>query len=174
MKETNEMQEKIIKLSNIKLFSQIKDDQNALEMVADLFSECKISKGKNVFNEGEFGNELYIIKSGTVEILKSTIHGDSYTLVELSAEQNIFFGEFALLDPDKRSAGVRCITDCEFFVLTRQDFLVLGDSNPKIGLAITRELSRIVCDRIRKSNSDIVTLFGALVNEVAEIDGIEE
>jgi CRP-like cAMP-binding protein len=85
---------------------------------------------------------------------------------------NIFFGEIALLDPDERSATVRCKTNCDFYVLDRNQFIKYGNENPKIGLVITRELSRILCRRLRKSNNDIVTLFDALVEEVEKSGGL--
>jgi CRP-like cAMP-binding protein len=92
----------------------------------------------------------------------------------LSAAMNIFFGEVALLDPDKRSATVTCVSDCSFYLITREKFLALGERNPRLALSITRELSRIICNRLRKANADIITLFGALVEEVAESGGLEE
>ena len=94
-------------------------------------------------------------------------------VTELSADMNIFFGEVALLDPDDRSATVRCKTDCEFFVLTRDKFVTYGDEHPKTGLLITREISKILCQRLRKSSADIVTLFDALVEEVEKSGGIQ-
>ncbi|MBD3393868.1 MAG: cyclic nucleotide-binding domain-containing protein [Chitinivibrionales bacterium] len=117
---------------------------------------------------------LYVIKSGTVEIVKKTMQGDPYTVTELRADMNIFFGEMALLDSDKRSASVTCKTDCDFYVLKREDFLKLGEINSRASLAITRELCRILCRRLRKMNSDVITLFDALVGEVEESGGIAE
>lgn len=170
------LNETVGRLRNISLFKKIADIPNALETIAGLFSTVQFKKGQAVIVEGqEKGVELYIIKSGTVEIAKKTLKGDdTYTVTELSAEMNIFFGELALLDPDKRSATVLCKTDCDFYVLKRDDFLALGDSNPAIGLELTRELSRILCNRLRKANTDVITLFGALVDEVAESGGLEQ
>ncbi len=170
---SGEFSQKIERLKRISLFKEFRGDPEAMEAVASLFTTVSFRRGRNVLTEGEEGDELYVIKSGTVEILKKTLQGENYTVAELSAEQNIFFGEIALLDPDKRSATVTCKSDCEFYVLTRADFVALGDRRPDIGLRITRELTRIVCNRIRKANTDIVTLFDALVEEVAESGGVE-
>ncbi len=165
--KTNEI---IKRLRGISLFSSI-EDNDSLEKIASILEFVQFSAGDNVTTEGEEnGDSLFIINKGTVEILKNTRHGDEYVVTDLNAEMNIFFGELALLDPDKRSATVRCKTDCEFLKLTRDDFVKFGDANPKIGLIITRELSKIVCKRSRKSNTDILTLFDALVEEV-EISG---
>jgi CRP-like cAMP-binding protein len=95
-------------------------------------------------------------------------------VAKLSADMNSFFGEMALIDPDKRSASVVCNTDCEFYVIKRESFLALSAQYPAIGFAIFRELSKILCGRLRKANSDVICLFGALVEEVVESGGLSE
>ena len=175
MDNKKDMKEKIDRLKNIAIFKDVSEDSAAMEIIANLFTTKFISSGQTVIEEGKFGNDLYIIGSGTVEIVKKTLQeNDNYTVTELSSDQNIFFGEVALLDPDKRSATVICKTDCSFYVLTKDNFTKLGDENPKLGLSITRELSRIICNRMRKANADIITLFGALVEEVAESGGLDD
>jgi CRP-like cAMP-binding protein len=167
------LQETIDKFSHVSLFEAFKDQAEALSQIAQLFTTIRCEAGSAVISEGENGDAMYIIKSGTVEIVKKTKQGEPYTVAELSSDKNMFFGEMALIDQDRRSAGVLCKTACEFYVLTRDQFLLLGDSRPDIGLALTRELAKIVCNRLRKANSDVITLFDALVGEVAESGGLE-
>jgi CRP-like cAMP-binding protein len=157
---------------HIGLFDAFKDDEAALAAVAELFTTICATAGTTVVTEGEEGDALYIVKFGTVEIVKKTKQGDLYTVANLSADGYGFFGEMALIDDDRRSAGVRSITDCEFYVLTRNRFLELGDEHPEIGLSITRELACSVSSRLRKANADIIVLFDALVGEVAESGGL--
>ena len=170
MKSEQELNEKIKCLKKISLFKEIVDDTEAMHAVAELFETVSYSQGDTVVREKVQGNSVFVIKSGTVEIVKQTMQGDKYVVTELSADMNIFFGEVGLLDPDVRSATVQCKTDCEFYMLERERFLNYGNKNPRIGLIITRELSRILCKRLRKANNDIMTLFDALVEEV-EISG---
>jgi CRP/FNR family transcriptional regulator, cyclic AMP receptor protein len=167
------VQETIDKFRQVSLFQAFKDDRDALARISQLFTTIRCDTGSAVITEGESGDAMYIIKSGTVEIVKKTMQGDPYTVAELSSDKNMFFGEMALIDQDRRSAGVLCKTACEFYVLTRERFLGLGDSHPAIGLALTRELAKIVCNRLRKANGDIITLFDALVGEVVESGGLE-
>jgi CRP-like cAMP-binding protein len=173
MNLNREITDKVERLKNISLFQQVAEDDTVITDIARLFKTVSYPKGHNVIREKEKqGVSLYIIKSGTVEIIKKTALGDQYVVATLSAEMNIFFGEIALLDPDERSATVRCKTNCSFYVLDRDQFIRYGNENPKIGLVITRELSRILCRRLRKSNNDIVTLFDALVEEVEKSGGL--
>ena len=172
MNNAPDLSERIERLSRISLFKEISADRGAMEIVAALFRTVSHPQGFKVLVEGTEGDDLFVIKSGTVEIEKRTRQGDSYTVVHLSADQNAFFGEMALLDNDKRSATVVCATACEFYALSREDFLKLGDSHPATGLTITRQISRIVCQRLRKANTDVITLFDALVGELTESEGL--
>jgi CRP/FNR family transcriptional regulator, cyclic AMP receptor protein len=168
---------KVALLKEISLFRNLSGNDKALSELASLFTTVSYPKGYQVIVEGTESEEddaLYIIKTGTVEVIKRTRPGDPYKVAELSAGMHIFFGELVLLDKEKRSATVRCKTDCEFYKLTRTDFIALGDKNPATGLAVTRELSKIICQRLRKANNDVITLFDALVEEVAQSGGVNE
>lgn len=174
MDASQNQQPLIDKFKHIGLFGAFKDNETTLSAVAALFTTICSAAGSTVVTEGEEGDTLYIVKSGVVEIVKKTKQGDLYTVANLSGDGYGFFGEMALIDDDSRSAGVRCITDCEFYALTRNRFLALGDEHPEIGLSITRELARSVSSRLRKANADIIVLFDALVGEVAESGGLGE
>ncbi len=156
----------IEKLKKISIFKQISDNEEAMRLVADSLSIKEAHAGENVIVEGEEGDELFIINNGTVEIMKKTLENDFYTVVKLDESSNAFFGELALLDNDKRSATVKADTNCEFLVMSRSNFIKLGDKNPSIGLIITREIAKILSNRLRKSGDDVITLFKALVNEI--------
>lgn len=174
MATDNDVHEKIERLKKISLFKEVADNKEAMEEIACLFKTAAYSSGDTVIEEGDSnGDSLFIIKTGTVEIIKKTMQGDPYVVATLSAQDNIFFGEIALLDKDERSATVKCKTDCEFYILDRSHFLDYGNKHPTVGLVITRELSHILCKRLRKSNIDIITLFDALVEEVERSGGLQ-
>jgi CRP-like cAMP-binding protein len=89
---------------------------------------------------------------------------EPYTVAKLKAEYNIFFGELALVDTDKRSASVVALTDCELLVFTRDKFLELCQNHADIGWRLALEISGILSSRLRKANEEAVILFEALVN----------
>ena len=121
-----------------------------------------------MIREGDVGAEMYIVYRGAVEIQKRTRAGDNYTVVRLSSEDNVFFGELALVDDDKRSATVIATEDSEFIVISKTDFVKLGDERPDIGLPITREIAKILASRLRKTTGDMLTIFDALVSELQQ------
>ncbi|MFP4300942.1 MAG: cyclic nucleotide-binding domain-containing protein [Alkalispirochaetaceae bacterium] len=154
------------KLKQIPIFEEISSKE---EFLRELMGICKVKsarKGETVIKEGDVGDEMYIVYSGAVEIKKRTRAGDEYTVVRLRSEHNVFFGELALIDDDKRSASVRATEDSEFLVITKGDFVKLGDNYPSIGLPVTRAISKILASRLRKTTADMLTLFDALVNEL--------
>lgn len=163
------MDEKILdKLRQISLFNEIKSDESKLTKVYSVCTPRFFKAGSRIIQEGETGDEMFIIISGSVEILKKTRAGDNYTVVRLKAEHNIFIGELALIDDDTRSATVIASEDSEFMVIKKKDFLDLGNSSPDIGLPITRAIAKILAGRLRKTTQDMLILFDALVTEIQE------
>jgi CRP-like cAMP-binding protein len=65
-------------------------------------------------------------------------------------------------------------TDCEFLVIHRDKFIQLGEEDPRLGLVVTRAIARELSKRLRKANQDMVLLFEALVEQVAESGGLEK
>ena len=160
------MSENLAILKNIVLFEDFKDDEKVLRKIDQLFTEREAQKGEVIIKEGKEGDELFIIKEGCVRILKNTLQNEQYTVVILSADQHVFFGEIGLILNDKRSATVVTECDSKFLVTNREKFMEFGEKEPYIALKITRKLSHILCRRISKSNEDVVTLFSALVTEI--------
>lgn len=160
------MDENLAKLSNIVLFKDFKDNIEVLKKIEGLFTEMKAKKDEVIIKEGNEGDELYIIKSGAVRILKNTLQNEAYTVVNLSANQHVFFGEIGLLLNDKRSATVTAEVDSTFMVTNRKKFLEFGEKEPYIALFITRQIAHILSQRLYKSSQDVVTLFSALVDEI--------
>ena len=156
------------KLRQIPIFHALRDAPEHLSLLEGICKLKRSPKGTVMIKEGDIGNEMYVVYSGEVEIKKRTRAGDDYTVLRLTAEQNVFFGEIALIDDDRRSATVVATQDSEFLVITKASFLKLGDEYPEIGLPITREIAKILASRLRKTTGDMLILFDALVNEIQE------
>ena len=164
----------IEKLRKIELFESINGDDKRLAKLAAIVSIRRCKAGDQVITEGEEGRDLYILNKGTVSVLKRTLDNDVYTIVALTDEEHVFFGELALMDEELRSASVIADTDCEFIVINRDDFNRLGEDDPWLGLLVTRAIGRALSRRLRKTSEDLITLFEALVGEVAESGNLEE
>lgn len=167
-------QEIIEKLKRVKLFNTIEGDEGRLANLARIvtWQECKA--GDEVVSEGIEGRDLYILYQGKVQVQKRTLDQELYTITTLTDQEDAFFGELALMDREVRSASVTAVTDCEFLVINRDDFNRLGEEDPLLGLLVTRAIGKELSKRLRRANKDIIILFQALVEQVAESGGLEK
>ena len=162
--------DQIEKLSKIEIFSDLSpsssEDKRILEDLAALLSEKKFKKGEMIIREGDMGDTLYILASGSVQILRNTLGDEKYAVVNLKAEQNVFFGEVALIDSDRRSASVMALEDCKTWVLTGKDYEKICEQEPRFGYLVTFRIAKRIASTLRNTNNDIITLYEALLDEV--------
>jgi CRP-like cAMP-binding protein len=96
------------------------------------------SQGTVLFNEGDEGEDMYIIQSGRVAIKKRVPHGET-TLAVL--EKGDFFGEMALLERLPRSAAAEMLDDGDLIVIGSDVFSDMIKSNPEIAVRMLRKYS---------------------------------
>jgi len=157
------------KLKEVDIFEMYADNEDVIKKITGICSTKNFKKGKTIIEEGKFGDELFIILSGEIDIIKKTLQDEKYTVTSLNSDMGgIYVGELALIDNDKRSASVFARSDCQCLVINRKDFIKFGDENPHIGITITRVIAGQISSRLRKANADVITLFSALVDEISE------
>jgi CRP/FNR family cyclic AMP-dependent transcriptional regulator len=124
------------------------------EVQVQLFSRFgrKIPPGTVLFNEGERGEEMYIIQSGRVKISKK-IRGVEKTLATL--EKGEFFGEMAILNDKPRSASAETVEECEMLMIDRKTFDALIRGNAEIAVRFIKRLA----DRLRETNDQMESLM---------------
>jgi len=84
--------------------------------------------GEVIFSEGDKGRHVYVIKSGTVEVLAKRPDGSQEVIRRLGSGDH--FGEMALLRKAPRSATVRTVTPVEVFRMNPSNFMALYTSLP--------------------------------------------
>jgi len=94
-----------------------------------------------VFREGELGKNMYFLVTGSIEILTS--RGGKMIRCATIAEGN-FFGEMAVLLPVRRTASVRALTACSFFVLTKSAFESIRIYYPTVALSIMKMINSTI------------------------------
>jgi len=165
IRDVVEIEKKIIE---IPFFKKYADNEAIIKTIVKLCEFRSFKKGSTIINEGEQGDELFIIIKGEIDILKKTMQNEKYVVTSLNADRGgVYVGELALIDNDKRSATVEAKTDCESLVLNRENFIKFGDAYPEIGLNITRSIATQLSQKLRKTGADVITLFSALVEEIA-------
>src|SRR5208282_1637402 len=98
--------------------------------------------GDVIFNQGDPASELFVIKSGKVEISLG-----NRRLAALSDHD--IFGEMALIDAAPRSATAVAVTDVQLVPVGEKQFLFMVGRTPHFALNVMRALAR----RLRATNS---------------------
>ena len=164
--KNDDLEDRLDKLAKIPLFSSFSKDRDSIQKINKICSIKEYAEDTVVIAEGAKGDDMFIVFAGSVEIRKNTRSGDEYTVVQLSAEHNVFFGELAIVTDGERSATVMTKSKSTFLVISKDDFEKFCEEHPTIGLHITKQILKTVAERLRKTNDDMLTIFDALMNEI--------
>lgn len=127
--------ETIERLESIPLFSQFAPDE--LTAVIRGLRLRTHEAGEILFSEGEPGDSLMVLASGTVRVYVRNV-GAGNTAVRLLHE-GAFFGEISVLSGKPRSATIVTCTACEVLLLDRATLDDIAEDHPQI-LSILREI----------------------------------
>lgn len=98
------------------------------------------SKGDQLFREGESALNFYQIASGEIKMNNYNEDGKEFIQGIFSIGQS--FGEPPLLANVKYPANAEAVSNAEVFQLSKEQFLELLSSNPKVHLKITTTLAK--------------------------------
>jgi len=100
---------------------------------------ARIPAGGVIFDEGEVGTEMYVIQSGSVDILKRVKGAEKHIA---TLEKGDFFGEMSILEEVPRTAVARARTDVELVRINQSTFDEMLRHNGEIAVRMLRKLSR--------------------------------
>lgn len=98
------------------------------------------SKGDQLFREGESALNFYQVASGEIKMNNYNRDGKEFIQGIFATGQS--FGEPPLLANVKYPANAEAISDAEVFQLSKEHFMELLSSNPKVHLKITETLAK--------------------------------
>ena len=116
----------------------------------------EFAAGTVIFEEGSIGEELFILSTGQVSARTTLDHGRRIRLTTFSP--GVVFGEMALLDGATRSATAIADSDAQCLVLPLASYRRLSDEHAEIALVITRNLGRLMAERLRLTNGQLRAL----------------
>ncbi len=102
--------------------------------------KISFSKGDQLFREGESALNFYQVVSGEIKMNNYNEDGKEFIQGIFSIGQS--FGEPPLLANVKYPANAEAISDAEVLQLSKEQFLNLLTSNPKVHLKITETLAK--------------------------------
>jgi CRP/FNR family cyclic AMP-dependent transcriptional regulator len=141
---------KIQSLKNVPIFSSLSEPH--LEELSEIALEKTYRKNQVIFDQGDPGNSLIVIKSGLVKI--SLVDSNNHEFIIKTFSVNDFFGEMSLLDGGARSATATAVEDTHVLIIFRQNFISLIQKTPAMALGMLTELS----DRLRVTTENIANL----------------
>ena len=148
-------------LANIKMFELLnEDDRIALAKVVD---ELNLPAGHTLFQAGDPGDSLFIVKSGQIELFIKDTAGQKIVLT--TSEAGDMFGELAMLDTGPRTATALALVESEVLVLDRGDLVLLFQRKPEAALHMLAALSGLT----RKADELLRTRVSRNVNEEMEV-----
>jgi CRP-like cAMP-binding protein len=116
-----------------------------LKIVQGMLHDREYLAGEVIFDEGEQGYALYIVRTGRVLICRQG--RPEHPIAELGPGS--FFGELALLDSVPRAAQARALESCRLAVFFGSDFLSLLDTEAKLSNKILFQFARHLGHRLR-------------------------
>ena len=137
-------------LESVNLFYNVKD--SVVEEVSKLSQSKTYPKNSMIILEEEFGDQLFIVKKGTIKITRVNDEGKEVILALLGVGD--FFGEMAILDGKSRSANALAQEKCEVVTINSSDFLNILKNNFQVSMNLLEELAV----RLRKSDQQIEAL----------------
>ncbi len=132
-------------------------------------------KGAIIVNEGDEGNSLFVIQSGSVKTFLSDENGREVVLSTRSAGE--YFGDMALFDDEPRSASVMTLEPCKVMIISKAQLREVISEDAEIALSLLKGLAgrvRVLTENVR--TLALLDVFGRLIKTLyslaKEKDGV--
>jgi CRP-like cAMP-binding protein len=104
--------------------------------------------GEIIVREGEFGNCMYVIQEGQVEVVVNS--GDQEIQLNILGETEIF-GEMAIFEKEIRTATVRALGTVRVLTVDHKNFIQRVHEDPSLAYRVMKAMS----GRIRRLSDEL-------------------
>lgn len=145
------------------LFSLMSDEQ-LQHLMGIITGMWHLDPGDYVVHEGDEADNIYIIRSGSYEVLKKEFDSDTvYPIAKLGPGMSI--GEVALLDSGKRSASVRALQPGTLLVIPIEKLNALSQAEESVDIRMKMNLAYEMGRRLRDTNESSVRYLQERLSE---------
>ena len=130
------------------------DEADALGALMPL---VRARAGQALIKEGDVGDWMLLLLSGTVDVVKTSDAGVVSRLAVI--KQGAAVGEMSMLDAAPRYATCVAIEDVQAGVLTRAVIARLIQDHPAIGAKLLVKLTQLLAQRLRNTSNQLVKLL---------------
>jgi signal transduction histidine kinase len=158
-------------LRAVSLFSDL--DESDLEVLAEDSREVSLAADQRLFEEGDFGDDAYVVIDGTLEITKQSANREVLVAVRIRGD---VIGEMAPLEsaiigPAPRSATVRARTDSRLLEIQKASLDRVLETSPKgaramFGVLLRRWRETESLVRHSEKMAQLGTLSAGLAHEI--------
>mgnify|MGYP000448175578 FL=1 len=138
------------------LFSRLDTEQVAL--LQSYFSLRKVAVGEELWHEGEPGEYLAFVLSGSMQLKKDTEFGGKQVVVGVFSTGSVI-GELSFSRSDVRVVTAAALEDCQLAILTRSRFDDLVKNHPAMGVLLLERVLQAACKRLEKSYERLASIF---------------
>ncbi len=155
-------------LAHYEIFAGLTPEQ--IKAFWDCLEINNYSDGETIIQEGAVGNSILILIEGEVEITQaltlrtttSSVDTREKSILRLSDKKHPFFGEMSLFsNDDRRTATVKAVGLCKIARLGKEDFFNICNNNPAIGNRVMQNIARVLCQRLKQANQNVLKLTTA-------------
>ncbi len=144
------------------IFSTVHDEQR-IDALLRVSKEHAYFKDRNIVRQGEKGNSLFVIGSGSADALLE-VRGEE-TIQLATIEKGEVFGEMAFFEQGRRAATVRAKELCTVLETPGPEIKNLVKDYPDIGF----RLLLLMGERLRQTNERILALHLKTVDEKLDL-----
>ena len=124
--------------------------------IAANLKERTLVKGEQLFEEGQSGTSMYIVRSGELIVQRHAADGTQVRLLMMRPGDH--FGVTALIEMEPRAFSCSAEKDSLLYELTNTDLYQLYKADMKAYLLVVQNINRELCRRLRKGALRIATL----------------
>jgi SulP family sulfate permease len=143
--------EKPLELGEIELFRNRKPE--TLAAFEACMDKRSFKAGEKIFARGEGGDELLLVRRGSVRIMLPLDDQQSHHLATFG--RGDFIGEMSFLDGVVRSADAIAFTDTDIYALSRKRFDALASEHKRLAINLFEGIARMLAHRMRFTNAEL-------------------
>lgn len=117
-------------------------DSNAVKELADAAQKEMCEKGSVLFSEGEEANALYLLVSGSIDLIKSTMEGKEQLV--RSVRDGEVFAEAVMFAGETYPVTAIAKMKSEYLMVTKDRFVQLVAAHPEISMTIIGTMAKLL------------------------------
>lgn len=144
----------------VRQFSSLKAlSKEELLKVASCKSSFRVKKGENLFEEGQYANGVFCIKSGICKISKLTDSGKSH-IVKLITKGELL-GQRSLINDESVNLTATALEDMDVCFIPKSEIMSFFHTNPNFSM----EVLKTICEDLKEADNDLVNMAQKSVRE---------